>query len=941
LIAQAGAIPSTEAGGNTPGTIPTNPLARASVWLGNVNQIGTLAAATATQEFFLDNAPSLLIPTGGAVLAGAAPAATVAANTDGTPIVVNPNPTATITISNGDLSIAGLLHAGLDATRTGNDLLTANNVFVTGGVFAANAGSANITANTGSIEIPGTIWGDGPPAAGLAGIVSLTAFTQIDETGQIGATLLTGRSGWHTSLTGANPHTGNQIAYLGPFASDTTAGDPTPGFALHDGSALTVSGLVQDARAGVTIAVAPTAGGGYGIADLDIANLISAATIANLQATGNVYETAGSIAAPVLIAQAGAIPGTEAGGNAPGTIPTNPLARASVWLGNVNQIGTLAAATATQEFFFDNGPSLVIPTGGAVLAGAAPAATVAANTDGTPIVVNPNPTATITISNGDLTIAGILHAGLDATRTGNVALTATNLGISGAAVAATAGTFMATANNAFVLSGVVDAGSALLTAGSINIVGFLNASISTAATASGPLTVQGAINTGAATLSGASIDISGALNASTSAAAAATGPLTVEGVINTGSATLSGAFIGIAGTLTARTNVAATATGLLSIQGAIDTGTATLTGGSIDVPGTLSATNSVTATTAGPLTVEGAVNAGAASLNGGTITLAPAGTVNVSGSLAVAAGGNLAIEGAVTAGTASLNANSMTLDGRVNATQSLTLSAAGAINENGSLITPLLTGRAGASASLIGTNQIAQIGGFSAGQTLAVNDAVNLELSGRLAAPLMLINDNPFEITLANGAVIATGGEARPVGLVLTLTNNPLVDRAAFGGEGAYLTGVRQLGTSTITGINGGPSILGIDAAPGHNISFQDLQGLNTWLVLQINGADTISGNVFVRSLDVLFSGVGGSANLFGTISGINGVQAAGAGSIEPGRNAAFRFNNCAIGSVSCVLLPALTLPGGDPLNDFSLGTAGDPNDDDDLLLPVVSDEDY
>ncbi len=111
--------------------------------------------------------------------------------------------------------------------------------------------------------------------------------------------------------------------------------------------------------------------------------------------------------------------------------------------------------------------------------------------------------------------------------------------------------------------------------------------------------------------------------------------------------------------------------------------------------------------------------------------------------------------------------------------------------------------------------------------------------------------------------------------------------------------------------------------------------------MLQISGADTITGNVFVRSLDVLFSGVGGSANLFGTISGINGVQAAGAGGIEPGRNAAFRFNNCAISSVNCVLLPALTLPTADPLNDFSLGTAGNPNDDDDLLLPVVSDEDY
>ncbi len=344
-------------------------------------------------------------------------------------------------------------------------------MFVNGGVFAATSGNVGITASTGSIEIPGTIWGDGPPAAGLAGTVSLTAVTQIDETGQIGATLLSGSSGWHASLTGANPHTGNQIAELGSFASDTMSGDPTPGFELHDGwpgtPGLTVTGPVQDARAGVTIAVAPTVGGNYAIADLDLANLISAATIANLQATGNVYETGGSIAAAALIAQAGAVPGTEAGGNTPGTIPTDPLARASVWLGNLNQIGTLADATATQEFLLDNGPSLLIPSGGTVLAGAAPASTVAANTDGTPIVVNPNPAAIINISNGDLSVGGVLHAGLDGARTGNVALTARNLAISGTATAATAGTLMATANNAFVLSGIVDAGSALLTGGSI------------------------------------------------------------------------------------------------------------------------------------------------------------------------------------------------------------------------------------------------------------------------------------------------------------------------------------------------------------------------------------------------------------------------------------------------------------------------------------------
>ncbi len=224
-----------------------------------------------------------------------------------------------------------------------------------------------------------------------------------------------------------------------------------------------------------------------------------------------------------------------------------------------------------------------------------------------------------------------------------------------------------------------------------------------------------------------------------------------------------------------------------------------------------------------------------------------------------------------------------------------------------------------------------------------MNDGENLLLSGRLAAPLLIVNDSPFEITLANGATIATGGEARPVGIALTPTNNPIADHANFGG-GAYLTDFTQVGTSTVVGIGGGPAILGIDALAGHNIKFDPvggLHGLNTWLVLQTVGNATITGNVFVRSLDVLHSGQGGSSDLFGAINSITGVFAAGAGNISPARNANFRFNSCAIGSVNCVLLPTEAIPVGNPLDDFSLGAIGDPNDEDDLLLPVVSDEDY
>ncbi len=306
-----------------------------------------------------------------------------------------------------------------------------------------SSGTYNALCNAGDcgIGVSGIVWGNqgfGHTDPDLPALVKINAASSIDESlGTLGAVLLTGGAGGFAGFSGgpATVVSQNWIVSLGSFDSNLlfdlpVTGTLGPGLLLRDGRVpatgpgLSVVGTVQDhgtviggnGSDGLEISVAPTADA---VADLA---LQSGALIADgvtgtvdIQATGNVYETGGSIAAAALIAQAGAVPGTEAGGNTPGTIPTDPLARASVWLGNLNQIGTLADATATQEFLLDNGPSLLIPSGGAVLAGAAPASTVAANTDGTPIVVNPNPAATINISNGDLSVGGVLHAGLDGT----------------------------------------------------------------------------------------------------------------------------------------------------------------------------------------------------------------------------------------------------------------------------------------------------------------------------------------------------------------------------------------------------------------------------------------------------------------------------------------------------------------------------------------------
>ena len=76
---------------------------------------------------------------------------------------MNPNPTITL-FSGGDLTVGGVLHAGLNDARTGNLSLTAQDVLINGALYAANAGAVGVTANSGSIEVPGAIWGNGPPA---------------------------------------------------------------------------------------------------------------------------------------------------------------------------------------------------------------------------------------------------------------------------------------------------------------------------------------------------------------------------------------------------------------------------------------------------------------------------------------------------------------------------------------------------------------------------------------------------------------------------------------------------------------------------------------------------------------------------------------------------------------------------------------------------------
>ena len=96
-----------------------------------------------------------------------------------------------------------------------------------------------------------------------------------------------------------------------------------------------------------------------------------------------------------------------------------------------------------------------------------------------------------------------------------------------------------------------------------------------------------------------------------------------------------------------------------------------------------------------------------------------------------------------------------------------------------------------------------------------------------------------------------------------------------------------------------------------------------------------------MKNLDVNQTGQAGAADLTGSVTGLTGAAAAGVAGIQPSPNSNFRFNSCPIPSVNCVLLSTLAVPTANPLNDINIGTLFNPNEEDDLLLPIVSDQDY
>ena len=785
------------------------------------------------------------------------------------------------------LTVSGVLNGGPSVTVLDAGTLTIGNAVT----------AAAIALTGGNIAIPGLVTDGG------AGTTSLIATTgTISETGTLVAGTLSGSSAGTTSLSGATSTT-NQIASLGTFTAQ--------GFTLADGIGLTVSGAVNGGPS-VTVLDAGTltvASGGSVTAsavsltanDIAIAGLVSdggGGTISLIATTGTISETGTLIA--------GTLSGSSAG--------TTSLSGAT---STTNQIASLGTFTAS-GFTLDDGIGLTVS--GAVNGG--PSATVQ-DTGTLTVASGGSVTASaVSLTANDIAIAGLVSDGGGGTTsliatTGTISETGTLVAgtLSGSSAGTTSLTGATSTTNQIADLGTFTAQGFTLDDGiGLTVSGVLNGGPSATVLDAGTLTIGNTVTAAAIALTADSISIPGLVSdggGGTTSLIATTGTISETGTLVAG--TLSGS-----------------SAGTTSLSGA------TSTTNQIASLGTFTAQGFTLADGIG-LTVSGAVNGG------------PSATVLDAGTLTVASGGS------VRASAVSLTANDIAIAGLVSngggGTTSL-IATTGTISETGTLVAGTLSGSSAGDASLTGSsaasNRVTQLGGFSSGGTFSLRDGADLTVTGPLTAPTIVIDVGANRITLADRAVITTGGIQRPFG---TIANSAFPDgriplpRPST--QGAYLTtggGFTQQGSSTVQGIGGSPNILRINATGSANIAFDPfvgLQGPNTWLILQI-GTGRATGQVHVRNLDVISQGgLAGASDLTGSVTGLTGPAAAGAAGIVPNPNSNFRFNQCAIQSVSCILLPGEAVPTANPLNDINIGTLFNPNEDEDLLLPIVSDQDY
>ncbi len=852
---------------------------------GTIFEIGTLIAGTLSGG-----------STGATTLSGATPAAKQVAT-------IGTFTAAGFTMNDGaSLTVSGVLNGGSAVTITDIALLT----------VAGTVSAATIALTAADIAIPGLVTDGG------AGTVDLIATAgTINETGTLIAGMLSGGSTGATTLTGSN-----QVASIETF----TAAD----FTLNDGTSLTVAGLVNGgASATITGDQALTIASGGSVNSTAIGLQGTSITILGAVTDGppgtvNLVATSGTIGEA---ASGTVIAGTLSGSSTGATTLTSAN-------NHVDTLGTFIAA----GFVLNDGTNLSV--NGLLNGGAA----VTIVDSALLAVVGTVTAAAVSLTGANIAISGLVTDGGG----GSVSLIATagTIDEPGTLIAGTlsggstgAATFSGGTNRIATVTNFSADGLLLNDGIDLSLTGVIPSGGAFVLTDTGNLTIgEGASVTGTtvAMTGGGNVTIAGGVTSAGTGTINAAGTLAIPGTVNAnkGVTIFSGGGMTVAGGIVSSAGaIGITGPGGLAIPGLISgqTGVAINDTGAMTVMGTVvSASGGVSITNAGPLTIPGLISGQTG------VTITETGAMNVAGTILSGAGtvgvadiGTLNVEGIISgqSGVTQSATGDMNLSG-------LIVSGAGAVMITDAGVLSLINGNGATNSPNIGVTS-----SIVAATTIGITDLNTMSLGGLLSAPRIVVNNGAGSATFLPGTQIVTSGRTRPRGSLsvsqLPTSANP-TDLGFFMTTGALL----QTGTLTVTGT---PSVMRIDASTSINLALSPagIVAPDTWFILgETNGAKA-AGFVVVLNLDAFFTGAGAGSTLTGTVGGLNGNAAAGASGIVPSTNSTFRINGCPIASVNCVLLTTQGIPAASPLRDFVIGSVFNPTDEDDLLLPLVSDEVY
>jgi filamentous hemagglutinin family protein len=709
-------------------------------------------------------------------------------------------------LDTGSITVAGSVSAA-DVTITAGTIGVSNSIIAFGvsNTLVTFGGTLGLTATAGGIGLNSGVVLD-------ATTLDLSApgggVTEVNNGVVIAGTLLSTQGVLNTVTLVS---TGNSIGTLGAF--EVSSGD----FRLSDNGNLDVTGKVGADN--VTIA-AGTIGVGNSI--VAIGSLGLTATVAGIG-----LNSGGVLNAAVvdLSAPAGGV--TEASGVTitAGTLLSGQGVKNTASLqSNGNTIGTLGPFTVS------SGDLLLNDTGSLAVAGPVFATTVSLTA---PVISIPGALTGTTSVGLIATGGGITETGsvttplLTGSATSDVSLTGTN---DIAALGASPLSPFSDAGSAFTLTDAdapslavngVSAATVSLSAPVISIPGAITGTTSVGLIATGGgITEPGAVTTPLLTGSA-----TGAVSLTGTNDIAALGGSAASPFSDAGSAfTLTdanAASLAVNGVSAATVSLSAP---VISIPGAI-TGTTSVgliaTGGGITEPGTV-ITPLLTGSATAAVSLTGTNNIAALGASGAS----PFSDVGNAFALTDADAASLAVNG-VSAATVSLIAPVISIPGAITGTTSVGLIATGGgITETGTVTTPLLTGSATGAATLVGataaTNQVADLGSFSAaGFTL--DDGRALQISG------VVSSTGPLVLLTTNGG-LTLGGDLTASGQTVTLVSAGTITQAGGLITAATLTG-SSVGGATLTQGNAvgtlGPfSNTGAGNATGLN--FTDTQALQT-----------------------------------------------------------------------------------------------------------------